>query len=115
MPTLATDLIEGFSSGNTKRYQIEAIHTAAAPQTVTQHVRVGTSSSNTVGTDLVVALTTSDAATSVQMSQKIVGSVEVRFPANCVQADVSAAISYLRDIVASDEFESAVLTQAPIK
>lgn len=114
MPTIATALSEGFSSGNTKRYYIDTIHTAAAPQTVTQRARLASSTSSTAGGELVVALTTSANSTSIQLKQKIVAAAEVRFPVECTPNDVLIAIGYLRDLVASDEFVAAIIAQQPI-
>lgn len=115
MPSMTTALTEAFSSGNVKRYIIELIHTAQNPQLVVQTVKTASSQSRIVGTEIKVDLTTSDGVTNERLDSRVVLTATARYPANCNGSDVTAAIAYLRDIVASDEFSAAVTNQLPLK
>ncbi|DAD50706.1 TPA_asm: coat protein [ssRNA phage SRR6960799_30] len=112
MPTITTTLVDYSQVGNTKTLTAPG-HTVSAPRLVIQKRKIPSTSSGVAESDVKVVYGTTD--TNGPLSSRVSVEAVVRYPANGNMADVTAALTLFREVVASDEFQSAVYTQNWIK
>jgi hypothetical protein len=98
---------------NSRTYAVSG-HTVAAPRLVTQKRKVPTSTSSVAESTITVVYGTEDAEGNPLTSKVAIGA-NVRYPANGQAADVAAAKAVFRDLVASDEFDNLVDSQAYVQ
>lgn len=113
MPALAMSLSEFSDKDNSRTWTISG-HTVAKPKLLIQKRKIGSvGGASSVDTWTIVQGTV-DAAGAV-LPGKVVFDVSFRRPIEGASADVTSALSLLRDLVASDEFGAAVTTQNYVK
>lgn len=110
MASFSTTITEFSDAENRRTYMVSG-HTVQAPKLLIQKRKVPSTQSANQESDLMVVYGTTD-ADSIPLSQKVVFSANVRYPANGNSSDVTAALAVFRDFVASDQFGAMVTSQA---
>lgn len=106
---MTTVLTEFSNNGNSRTSTITG-HLATKPKLVIEKRKVPEGNQVVAEYTAKVVFATADAAGLV-LSQKVQMEVSVRYPINGTQADITAALAILRDLVAGDEFAASVNTQ----
>lgn len=113
MASFATVISEFSDSENRRTYAVTG-HTVQKPKLVVQKRSVPKTTTSVGESQLMVVYGTLD-ATGVPIASKVVFQASVRYPANGLSADISAALAVFRDLVASDEFTNLVNSQGYVK
>ena len=113
MPAMATSLTEFADNGNSRTYTVSG-HTALKPRLVIQKRKIPATAEASAEVQVNVVYGTVDAA-NVILASKVAFEMAVRYPVNGTAADTTAALVVIRDIIASDEFTTAVNTQNWLK
>lgn len=109
MPAMVTTLTEFSDNGNSRTY-VTAGHTVSKPKLVVQRRRVPTGKQVVQEVEIDVVQGTVDTLGEV-LPQKVALKVIASYPIGAIEADIAASEIILRDIVASDEFSTAIRTQ----
>ena len=109
MAAMTTTLTE-FSQAGSSRTSTLTGHTAIKPKLVIEKRRVPEGNQTMVDYSCKVVLATEDADGEV-LSNKVSFEVAVRYPVLGTSADVTAALAFIVDIIAGDEFANSVSTQ----
>lgn len=109
MPQMATVLTEFADNGDARTFSLPG-HTAQKQKLFRQKRTLPANAQANARAEAAVVLGTVD-STGLALSNKVNLSVACSLPVNGDAADVDAAIGYLRDFVASDDFESLVKSQ----
>lgn len=110
MANFAT-VVTVFSDSENRRTYAIAGNTVRKPRLLIQKRKVPANSTASSESSLQVVYGTEDAGSNV-LPSKIVFDTGVRYPANCLATDVTAALVVFRDFVASDQFTNLVNSQA---
>lgn len=113
MAAMTTALTE-FSDKEDLRVFVEAGHTVQKPQMVIQKRKRASSVEGTAESTITVSHGCEDSNGDL-LAGKIAFIVTVRTPVQAIAADVTAAETVFKDIVASDEFMTVVDTQKYLK
>lgn len=113
MASFTTTISEFSDAENRRTYAITG-HTVQAPRLMIQKRSQPKTPESNGSSSLMVVYGTEDANGDVLQS-KVVFEASVRYPANCVSADVTAALAVFRDFVASDEFTNVVNAQSYVQ
>jgi hypothetical protein len=113
MGAMTTSLTQ-FNDSLNQRTWIYTGHAAMDPRLVIQKRKVPTVETGVLENSTRVVVGTQDAL-GANLASKVSFEVIVRYPANGTYADVTAALTTFRDIVASDEFTTSVQTQQYLK
>lgn len=113
MPVISTVLTE-FSDKENSRTYTAAGHTVVKPRIVTQKRRIAPSVDG-VATDTLSVVFGSVDAVGAPLSTKIAFEVNIRRSPGALPADILAAKTLFREIVASDEFDAVVDSQNYVK
>lgn len=109
MAAMSTALTE-FSTIGDSRTWVTSTHTTGKPRIVVQKRRVPQGNQTVAETTVSVIHATVDTAGAV-LPQKVSFSATFRQPLDGASADVTAALAIFRDIIAGDEYGTAVTTQ----
>lgn len=109
MAAMTTVLTEFADNGNSRTYVLAA-HTTSKPRLVIQKRKVPSGNSTVQEISIQVVYSTEDAAGNI-LTPKVVFEVSHRSPIDGIAADVTSALAVFRDIIAGDEFGTAVTSQ----
>lgn len=113
MAGMTTALTEYADNGNSRTY-IYTGHSVSDPRLVLQKRKIP-SGSGVVAEDVVTVLSGTEGASGAPHQSRVSFSATIRRPIDGVAADVTAALAVFRDIVASDQFASTIVTQGWLK
>jgi len=105
-----TSVLTEFATQGNSRTSTLVGHTALKPKLVIEKRRVPEGNQSTAEYSGKIIIATDDAADLV-LPQKVSIEVIVRYPLLGQSSDIAAALAFLRDIVAGDEFANSVTTQ----
>jgi len=109
MAAMTTALTEFADNGDSRTYTTSG-HTASKPKLVIQKRRVPVGNQQMVESTISVIHAPEDSAGAI-LSNKVAFSAIVRYPLDAIAADITAAETIFKDIVAGDEFLNTVDTQ----
>lgn len=109
MAAMTTALTEFSQNGNSRTSTLVG-HTAIKPKLVIEKRRIPEGNQSMLEYSFKIVLATVDSASEV-LSQKVSFETIVRYPVLGATADRDAALAFIRDIVAGDEFANSVATQ----
>lgn len=112
MAAMTTVLTEAFGSNAGARTYTFSGNTFTKARKVIQKSKVGSATTSAEDRIMVVCGTEDDAGVPLQAVNSI--EVVIRRPISGQSTDLDDAVTVFRDIVASDEFSSAVSGQAPL-
>lgn len=113
MAGMTTVLVEFSTNGNSKT-STTSTHTAAKPRLVIEKRKVPEGKTTVAESSVKVVHATTDAE-GLPIQDRVAFEAIVRQPIAGDADDVTAALAYFRDIVASDEFGTMVTTQKWLK
>lgn len=113
MAAMATVVTQRNDTDNARVWAITG-STVQKPKLLKQFRKEPKTSSAVGETKVQVVYGTEDASGNM-LSSKVVFDAVVRYPADCITADVTAALAVFRDVVASDEFTASVSDQNYLK
>jgi hypothetical protein len=113
MASFTTSISEFSDKENHRTYAVSG-HTVAKPKLLIQKRKVPANAESVAESHLLVVYGTTDAESN-PLTSKVVFDVGVRYPANGATADIAAAKAVFRDMVASDEFDDLVDSQAYVQ
>lgn len=109
MAVMTTALAEFSNNGNSRTSTL-AGHTASAPKLLIEKRKLASSVDGVAEYSLKVVEATVDGE-GVALSSKVSFEAIVRYPLKGQTADISAAQTVFRDVIAGDEFANSVSTQ----
>lgn len=109
MAVMTTVLTEFADNGNSRTYTLPS-HTATEPRLVIQKRKVAVNGTSMIE-DIITSISSTEDAAGVLLDGKISFETKIRRPVNGIAADVTAAQTIHREIVASDNFANTVSTQ----
>lgn len=113
MPVMATVVTEYSNAENARTYSISG-HTVAKPKLLLQKRKIGVVGGAS-STDTVEILFGTQDANGTTLPGRISFFLTCRRPVEAIAADVTAAVSVLKDVVGSDEFANMINTQNYLK
>lgn len=109
MAAMTTVLTEFSNSGNSRTSTLTG-HTAVSPKLVIEKRRVPEGNQTMIEYSCKVVTATED-DDGLILTNKISFDMVVRYPVLGQSADVTAALAFIKDIIANDEFANSVSTQ----
>ena len=113
MTAMSTSVTEFADNGNSRSYTLSG-HTAMKPRMLLQRRKVATQEGAVAEDQFSVLYGTTD-STSAPMRSRVLFTATFRRPVGCSSADITAALTVFRDVIAGDEFGATVSTQNWLK